>query len=928
MKHYSFYRGSKWPYPRLALKFDEEFGFETVELCKPPQRLLDRQQHSDANVEAGNDIKRVARMPTPVETLSRHAADSKPSALGRRSLARLLSYFLIAEDPQRRFDQRDVSTLAHQVSLVRHVLDNEPLKRVLIADEVGLGKTVEAGLIIKELLDLQPSLRILYLAPARLVSNVRKEFDRLGLDFRQWSSQLGDARLDDPRLIASIHRAVHQGQRDAILDTDPWDILVVDECHHLSDWAEGGGDPREKFKLVRELIRNQSGRGRVIFLSGTPHQGHASRFENLVGLLKGADESKEAINGRVIFRTKDDVVDWDGRLLFPRRLIRPPLVIDLGADYQAWISAIHDFYSPPRRDPWGEPTAKQRAAGWRCAQAMQWAVSSPHAGLGYLVRQAIRLGARPSDTALRKSLEVLRPYRNGPEDEDIVSLFNRMNKEIQRQVTTSNLEDLEDEFGSLDDSDLDQLLELLLIGVALVERDTDYKWEFIRSHVIEKSDSEKIVFFAQPIETVTSFVRYLKKVTGEQVATIVGGQSDEERYAQVDAFQKLEGPRFLVSSRAGGEGINLQIARRLVHIDVPWNPMDMEQRVGRVHRFGSRKDILVETIVVKDSREEHAYRAAREKLRLIASTMVEPERFESLFSRVICLVPPEELQHLLIDGDRGPLSKQNEQQLAAMVQEGFEKWKTFDERFARQQRQIRQLDTGLARWTDVREYLLKYGKAKEEVGFYSERFQADSAGTVPVQENSNSVVRLGDNSFVACEDLGGLPAYGPNGEIAKQFGLNHPYAMEMLTKQGFETEEIGPAWLGIPKDLWPWGSDRSAAVLVYLRVTMRPDASRGWVEQGTELRYFHIDASTSALAGDGTLPDWRELSGQDARRLVDAIWGATIRTRGTTDGVNLERLGKAEQSISDYLRYPSDTDRQNRHRHAVASIFLGFLDNE
>ena len=109
---------------------------------------------------------------------------------------------------------------------------------------------------------------------------------------------------------------------------------------------------------------------------------------------------------------------------------------------------------------------------------------------------------------------------------------------------------------------------------------------------------------------------------------------------------------------------------------------------------------------------------------------------------------------------------------------------------------------------------------------------------------------------------------------------------------------------------------------------MRPDASRGWVEQGTELRYFHIDASTSALAGDGTLPDWRELSGQDARRLVDAIWGATIRTRGTTDGVNLERLGKAEQSISDYLRYPSDTDRQNRHRHAVASIFLGFLDNE
>ena len=356
--------------------------------------------------------------------------------------------------------------------------------------------------------------------------------------------------------------------------------------------------------------------------------------------------------------------------------------------------------------------------------------------------------------------------------------------------------------------------------------------------------------------------------------------------------------------------------------------MDMEQRVGRVHRFGSRRDIIVETIVVKDSREEHAYRAAREKLRLIASTMVEPERFESLFSRVICLVPPEELQHLLIDGDRGPLSKQNEQQLAAMVQEGFEKWKSFDKRFAQQQRQIRQLDTGLARWTDVREYLVRYGKAKGEAGFFSERFRAETVGTVPVREDSNAVVRLGDNSLVACEDLGGLPAYGPNGEFAKQFGLNHPYAMELLAKQGFETEEIGPAWLGIPKELWPWGSERSALVLVYLRVTMRPDATRGWVEQGTQLRYFRVDPNTPRSDGSDPLADWQELTGQDARKLIDALWGATMRSKGTAEVVDLGKLVQAEQSISDHLRRPSETDRQHGHRHAVASIFLGILDRE
>src|SRR5690606_17854362 len=126
--------------------------------------------------------------------------------------------------------------------------------------------------------------------------------------------------------------------REHILASGPWDVIVVDECHHLSDWAEGGGDPREKFRLVRDLIRKQPNEGRVILLSGTPHQGHVSRFENLINLLKSPDEPPEAINGRVIFRTKDDIVDWDGNLLFPRRTVNPPLVVDLGPIYRSWLS--------------------------------------------------------------------------------------------------------------------------------------------------------------------------------------------------------------------------------------------------------------------------------------------------------------------------------------------------------------------------------------------------------------------------------------------------------------------------------------------------------------------------------------------------------------------------------------------------------------
>ena len=104
----------------------------------------------------------------------------------------------------------------------------------------------------------------------------------------------------------------------------------------------------------------------------------------------------------------------------------------------------------------------------------------------------------------------------------------------------------------------------------------------------------------------------------------------------------------MVSSRAGGEGINLQVARRLVHIDVPWNPMELEQRVGRVHRFGSRATVLVDTLVMRDSREEEAYAVADQKLRMITKALVPPDRFDALFSRVMTLIPPEELQEALL----------------------------------------------------------------------------------------------------------------------------------------------------------------------------------------------------------------------------------------------------------------------------------------
>src|SRR5216110_1078986 len=145
-----------------VIRRHEEWGIETLDLLNPPRRFWSDQSLTIPSVEPGVDARRVKDWPTPVDLLNLLPENDNWASQSKRSVARLLAHFLFAEDPQRRLDVRAVETLAHQISLVRHVLDNESLSRVLIADEVGLGKTVEAGLIIKELLQQRPGLRVLY----------------------------------------------------------------------------------------------------------------------------------------------------------------------------------------------------------------------------------------------------------------------------------------------------------------------------------------------------------------------------------------------------------------------------------------------------------------------------------------------------------------------------------------------------------------------------------------------------------------------------------------------------------------------------------------------------------------------------------------------------------------------------------------------
>ena len=898
--------GQKHPY--TVLRLQDEFGFTEYDLIAPPRRFFAGVDPAPSLVEIGVDSRRLKALQTPAEllTLPLPERDNWP-AHSRRTVARLFAWFLVCEDPQRRLESRDIQTLAHQASLVRHLLDSPKLPRVLVADEVGLGKTVEAGLIIGELLEKQPGLRVLYLAPARLVNNVYKEFVRLGLHFRRWTAgEESDANLQDERIVASIHKAAYETNAERVVAAPSWDVLIVDECHHLSSYGIDASKPVRQYALVQKLIEKRPD-CRLLLMSGTPHQGNPDRFKNLLRLLRVPGEPETALAGRVIYRTKEDVRGWNDEPLFPLREVNPPRIIPLTSQYEQWLEAIYHFYVPEEFED-SARSAKRRAAGWRCAQALQWAASSVQAGLGYLVRQAVRLGWDLTNPQLKAGVAAIRPYRLGPTDEPLNTLFARISKEVDRQIQAQDVDDIEEtESDNHWSPDFQQLEVLLSQGVAILTQVADSKWEFIWNNILAHVGNDQVVLFAQPIETVTALANYLLRKTGKMPSLIIGGQSDEERDKEVKRFW-AGGTQFLVSSRAGSEGINLQSAHRVVHVDVPWNPMEMEQRVGRVHRFGSTMTIIVDTVVLERTREERAYAVAYDKLRSIARSLTtEQERLEELFARVMSVIPPAELQDVMAQAAVGPLSADDCDRIAALVETGYANWKNFHDEYHAEQK-LRVPDPGLASWDDLERFIKQHARGKPLSGYSSLRFERRAKKQVHSILDEIPVLELPDGTLISCADVGGRPIVGPT-DTLRAAGLNIPQIATALRSAAFPEEPTGAAHLR-----WPDGFPRPGyiaggtfGVVAVARNSVRRESGSGWIEHQNDLHAWLVQPRETAV----------ELLGSDLADVLRAVFTAGIRSKVETEPDLIAQMCAVEARLLDEYRRRSDADVQAGIRYAV-----------
>jgi superfamily II DNA or RNA helicase len=795
----------------------DPFGYVKYSSAALPDRVyvgLDSAQRPESVIhlepEADVDV-----LPTPLETLlgtSDEEREAWPTET-QRAARRLDALWLLIEDRHRLLDASVIEPLAHQASLVQHVLSSPELRRVLVADEVGLGKTIEAGLIIKHLVDASSGAapRVLYLAPASLVDNVVDELERLGLKPRQWSARSEEARLrpgdSDPLVVASIHRAVVRvtGGVDhyaTVAESGPWDVLIVDEAHHLSDWSVEGNDPRLRMRLVRDLVRKRlNPDGRVILLTGTPHQGHDARFRNLLKLLSERESDERDARGRMIYRIKDDIRDWDGNPLFPIRDVRPNTLVDVDEGYRRWLQLVHKFFSTA-------DSGESRASGWRRAQALQWCSSSPSAGLAYLVRFALRAGFTMATLeALAGAISALRPYRGRSETESAQELEAYLLKQVDQDGE------------QIEDVDPQALSELLSDGAELIRTDALAAKIMPLLEWLEAAPQEKFVIFAQPIETVHRLQERLERTLGRgSVALLVGTQDKAERAKQIRRFWEREECRVLVSSRAGGEGINLQVSRRLVHFDVPWNPMEMEQRVGRVHRFGGSETIIVETVVLRGSREERVLDRARARLGRIANDL-DRDRFERLFSRTMSMIPLEELANLMAGEDFGPFTPDEELRLDKIVKQGYERWRKTDETFRRDSARARGASRGQTNDADLEHVLINLVGARIASG-WKRRILTHGANGEPERADVDAkVFELSDGTRGYVGRDGGVGIIDPGGESLRlpRLGLNTPEVAkrvrEVIAGGANEPRDVGAGVALVPLDMWrSWVSAPRAAL--------------------------------------------------------------------------------------------------------------------
>jgi len=445
----------------------------------------------------------------------------------------------------------------YQIETARKVL-RQLGGRALLADEVGLGKTIEAGLILSEYLARGMIQSILVLTPASLVSQWQLELsekfncDTITTDSDARQQNPEEFWTSHPRIIASLNTAKSTKHFEHVTARS-WDLVIVDEAHHLKNRST------LNWKLVNALNKRF-----ILMLTATPVQNSLVELFNLLTLLKPGLLKTEAAFKKEYVSSKNGRVPKNPEKL--RQLMREVMVRN--------TRSLVDVQLPKRFAT--TITVTPDPSEQKLYQDLTQFLRVQEQALDKFSRTNLLMRAGSSSRALTESLKNL--AKRLPSDE--LKTLTRRAAQIKQVEKAKALVDL-----------------------------------------LKQSSQKTIVFTTH--KATSAYLAETLQSAGISFAEFLGDMSLKQKDAAIDAFR--DSVSVLLASETGGEGRNIQFASSIVNYDLPWNPMKIEQRIGRIHRIGQTQDVFIFNFCLKDSIEEYILRILHDKINMFELVVGEIE---------------------------------------------------------------------------------------------------------------------------------------------------------------------------------------------------------------------------------------------------------------------------------------------------------------
>jgi superfamily II DNA or RNA helicase len=503
---------------------------------------------------------------------------------------------------------KNLLPLPHQIDAVYGKMLQMPKTRLLLADDPGAGKTIMAGMLIKELLARHGISRILILVPPLVLTQWQEELkEKFSLQFTIINRETLRGKKHNPFVdndfcMASMFWSIRDDIKMLINEAD-FDFVIIDEAHKMAAYTHGKVKKKiartKLYQMGETLLRQVEN---CLLLTATPHKGDVENFRHFMALLDHdvfsetavGESLKDKSNPFIIRRLKEDLKNFDGTPLFPKRTTKS-IEYHLSEEEKELYEMVTDYVRLYFNKALKNGNNSTAFALMLLQRRLSSSIQAIHLSLK---RRRDRLQELLDKTIedRKKHLAVI----ENTEVEEYEELDYREQENVEALVEAAT-----------DSLDLEELQAELQVLGALVQKSETLKFASVERKYQELertifgqdgllSKGEKLLIFTESVDTLLYLEEKLQTRI-ERIAKITGRYSIEERRKQVELF-KGDYPLMLATD-AGGESINLQFCNQMINYDIPWNPNKLEQRMGRIHRIGQRNEVFVFNLVAANTRE-------------------------------------------------------------------------------------------------------------------------------------------------------------------------------------------------------------------------------------------------------------------------------------------------------------------------------------